>query len=53
VGPSILGSLEDLTGRLPSRVVVQDHGAQTGELLQDARARSIDVVDTRAYPQRV
>lgn len=53
VGHSILGSLEDLTGRLPSRVVVQDHGAQTGELLQDARSRSIDVVDTRAYPQRV
>jgi GT2 family glycosyltransferase len=52
-GPSILGTLEDLTGRLPSRVVVQDHGAQTRELLQEARARSIDVVDLRTYPQRV
>ena len=53
VEPSILRSLEDLTGRLPSRVVVQDHGARTAELLQDARVRSIDVVDARAYPQRV
>jgi GT2 family glycosyltransferase len=53
LGPSILGTLEALTGRLPSRVVVQDHGARTGELLREARARSIDVVDTRTYPQRV
>jgi GT2 family glycosyltransferase len=52
-GPSILGTLEDLTGRLPSRVVVQDHGVQTSELLQEARARSIDLVDIRTYPQRV
>jgi GT2 family glycosyltransferase len=53
VGASILGTLEELTGRLPSRVVVHDHGAQTSELLQQAPARSIDVVDTRPYPQRV
>jgi GT2 family glycosyltransferase len=52
-GRSILSTLEDLTGRLPSRVVVQDHGARTRELLEEARARSIDVVDLRTYPQRV
>jgi GT2 family glycosyltransferase len=53
VGASILATLEELTGRLPSRVVLQDHGAQTDALFQEARARSIDVVDVRTYPQRV
>jgi GT2 family glycosyltransferase len=53
VGSSILGSLEEVTGRLPSRVIVQDQGARAGELLEEARARSIDVVDIRTYPQRV
>jgi GT2 family glycosyltransferase len=53
VGASILGTLEELTGRLPNRAVLQDHGPQSDELLQDARARSVDVVDVRTYPQRV
>jgi GT2 family glycosyltransferase len=52
-GDSIVGTLEEITGRLPSRVVLQDHGAQSDELLQEARARSVDVVDVRTYPQRV
>jgi GT2 family glycosyltransferase len=53
VGHSILATLDHLTGRPPRRVIVQDHGERARALLEEARARSIDVVDLRTYPQRV
>lgn len=51
--PHGLDELASIVGSLPRRVTLFDRGEIADQLLEDAAAHAVDVVDARAYPEHV